>query len=154
MQDIGLIGLAVMGQNLVLNMAEKGWRVSVFNRTTLKVEDFIARKPKELPILGFSDLGEFLKSLSCPRKVMLMVKAGAPVDELIGQILPFLEQGDVLIDGGNSDFKDTERRVKYLEEKGILFLGVGVSGWPVEPGGIATAGVLWRHHSQQLPAWP
>jgi 6-phosphogluconate dehydrogenase len=128
MQDIGLIGLAVMGQNLVLNMAEKGYKVSVFNRTPSKTEEFVAQKPKEFSIQGFAKLEDFLKSLSRPRKVMIMVKAGKPVDEIIAQALPYLERGDILIDGGNSEFKDTERRVKELEEKGILFLGVGISG--------------------------
>ena len=128
MQDIGLIGLAVMGQNLVLNMAEKGWKVSVFNRTVSKVDEFIAKKPENFAIEGFSDLENFFKSLARPRKVMLMVKAGSPVDDLIQQALPYLEPGDIIIDGGNSDFHDTERRVSQLQEKGILFLGVGVSG--------------------------
>lgn len=128
MQDIGLIGLAVMGQNLVLNMAEKGYKVSVFNRTPAKTDEFIAKKPEDFSIQGYSSLKEFCRSLSRPRKVMLMVKAGKPVDEIIAQVLPYLEAGDILIDGGNSEFRDTERRVKELEEKGILFLGVGISG--------------------------
>ncbi len=124
MQDIGLIGLAVMGQNLVLNMAEKGWKVSVFNRTTSKVDEFLAKKPENFAIEGFFDLESFFKSLERPRKAMLMVKAGAPVDELIRLSLPYLEPGDILIDGGNSDFHDTERRVEELKEKGIFFLGL------------------------------
>jgi len=127
-QDIGLIGLAVMGQNLALNMAEKGWGVSVFNRTASKVSDFIEGPAKGTKIQGYSDLASFYKSLKRPRRAILMVKAGAPVDELIAQSLPYLEPGDILIDGGNSFFRDTERRVAMLKEKGILFLGVGISG--------------------------
>ena len=127
-QDIGLIGLAVMGQNLALNMAEKGWNVSVFNRTVSKVNAFVEGPAKETKIKGFSDLSSFYKSLARPRRAILMVKAGAAVDDLIEQSLPYLEQGDILIDGGNSFFADTERRTATLKEKGILFLGVGISG--------------------------
>jgi 6-phosphogluconate dehydrogenase len=127
-QDIGLIGLAVMGQNLALNMAEKKWKVSVYNRTKARVKEFLSGPAKETNIQGFSDLGEFYKSLVKPRKAILMVKAGVPVDELIEQSLPFLEPGDILIDGGNSFFEDTKRREKALKEKGILYLGVGISG--------------------------
>jgi 6-phosphogluconate dehydrogenase len=127
-QDIGLIGLAVMGQNLALNMAEKKWKVSVYNRTKARVKEFLASSAKETKIQGFSDLDGFYKSLSRPRRAILMVKAGAPVDELIEQSLPFLEPGDILIDGGNSFFEDTQRREKALKEKGILYLGVGISG--------------------------
>ena len=127
-QDIGLIGLAVMGQNLALNMAEKKWNVSVYNRTKARVKEFLAGPARETKIQGFSNLEEFYQSLTRPRKAIFMVKAGAPVDELIEQSLPYLEPGDILIDGGNSFFEDTKRREKALKEKGILYLGVGVSG--------------------------
>jgi len=126
--DIGLIGLAVMGQNLVLNMNDHGFRVAVFNRTVSKVDQFLEGPAKNTHVIGTHSLKEFFETLKRPRKVMLMVKAGAPVDELIEECLPFLEKGDILIDGGNSHYPDTERRVKSLKEKGILFMGVGVSG--------------------------
>mgnify|MGYP001597917721 CR=1 FL=1 len=126
--DIGLIGLAVMGQNLVLNLNDHGYKVVVFNRTVSKVDDFLKGPAQGTQVVGAHSLGEFLKKLKRPRKVMLMVKAGVAVDALIEECLPFLEKGDILIDGGNSLYSDTERRVKELEEKGILFLGVGVSG--------------------------
>lgn len=127
--DIGLIGLAVMGQNLVLNMNDKGYSVAVFNRTTSKVDDFLndAAKGRET-IIGTHSVEEFASSLSTPRKVMLMVKAGDVVDRFIEMVLPHLEPGDIIIDGGNSNYNDTIRRTKALEEKGILFGGVGVSG--------------------------
>ena len=126
--DIGLIGLAVMGQNLVLNMNDHNFTVAVFNRTVSKVDDFLAGPAKNTHVLGTHSLQEFFQTLKKPRKIMLMVKAGAPVDELIGECLPFLEKGDIVIDGGNSHYPDTERRVKDLKEKGILFVGMGVSG--------------------------
>ena len=154
-QDIGLIGLAVMGQNLALNMAEKGWDVSVFNRTVSKVNDFLEGSAKETKIKGFSDIGAFYASLARPRKAILMVKAGAAVDDLIEQSLPYLEPGDILIDGGNSFFADTERRTAALKEKGILFLGVGISGGEegarhgpsIMPGGRSEA---WPHVKEIL----
>ena len=126
--DIGLIGLAVMGQNLVLNMNDHGFTVAVFNRTVSKVDDFLGGPAKNTRVIGTHSLQEFFQTLKKPRKVMLMVKAGVPVDELIAECLPFLEKGDILIDGGNSHYPDTERRVKELKEKGILFVGTGVSG--------------------------
>lgn len=126
--DIGLIGLAVMGQNLVLNLNDHGYKVVVYNRTVSKVDEFLGGPAKGTKVVGAHSLGEFLKKLKRPRKVMLMVKAGPAVDDLIEECLPFLEKGDILIDGGNSLYLDTERRVKELEAKGILFLGVGVSG--------------------------
>jgi len=128
MQDIGLVGLAVMGQNLALNMAEKGWAVSVFNRTTSKVDDFLKGPAQGTDIVGFSDLGKFIGSLKRPRKVILMVKAGPAVDALIRQALPFLEEGDILIDGGNSYFHDTRRRIAEMKASGILYVGAGISG--------------------------
>lgn len=126
--DIGLIGLAVMGQNLVLNMNDHGFTVAVFNRTVSKVDDFLAGPAKNSQVIATHSLQEFFQTLKKPRKAMFMVKAGAPVDELIEESLPFLEKGDILIDGGNSHYPDTERRVKDLKAKGILFIGTGVSG--------------------------
>ncbi len=126
--DIGLIGLAVMGQNLVLNMNDHGFTVAVFNRTVAKVDEFLSGPAKNTHVVGSHSLKEFFQLLKRPRKVMFMVKAGSPVDELIQECLPFLEKGDIIIDGGNSHYPDTERRVKELKEKGILFIGAGVSG--------------------------
>lgn len=126
--DIGLIGLAVMGQNLVLNMNDHGFTVAVFNRTTSKVDDFLAGPAKGTKIIGTHSIEDLIANLKRPRKVMLMVKAGEVVDEFIDHLLPFLEAGDIIIDGGNSLFSDTDRRCKKLKEKGILFIGTGVSG--------------------------
>ena len=126
--DIGLIGLAVMGQNLVLNMNDHGYRVAVFNRTVSKVDDFIANEASGTRVIGAHSLTELTQLLKRPRRVMLMVQAGAAVDETIESLLPHLEQGDIIIDGGNSHFPDTDRRTKALSEKGILFIGTGVSG--------------------------
>jgi 6-phosphogluconate dehydrogenase len=126
--DIGLIGLAVMGQNLVMNMADHGYTVAVFNRTTKKVDDFLAGPGKGKSIIGCHDLKEFVSKLKRPRRVMLMVKAGDPVDEFIEYLLPFLERGDIIIDGGNSHFPDTNRRCQELKAKGIYFIGTGISG--------------------------
>jgi len=126
--DIGLIGLAVMGQNLVLNMADHGFTVAVFNRTAAKTDEFLVGPAKGKKISGSHSLKPFIDSLKRPRRVMLMVKAGAPVDECINELLPFLEKGDVLIDGGNSHFTDTQKRYEALKAKGILFVGAGVSG--------------------------
>lgn len=126
--DIGLIGLAVMGQNLVLNMNDHGFRVAVFNRTVEKVDIFLQGPAKGTQVIGTHSLEEFIQTLKRPRKVMLMVKAGAPVDAFIDACVPHLEPGDILIDGGNSHFPDTERRIERLKEKGILFIGMGISG--------------------------
>ena len=126
--DIGLIGLAVMGQNLVLNMNDHGFRVAVFNRTVSKVDDFINNEAKGTQVAGAHSIEEFVAMLKKPRRVMLMVKAGDTVDQMIEQILPHLEAGDIIIDGGNSHYPDTNRRTKDLAEKGILFVGTGVSG--------------------------
>ncbi|MCX6266699.1 MAG: NAD(P)-binding domain-containing protein, partial [Bacteroidetes bacterium] len=126
--DIGLIGLAVMGENLVLNMESKGFTVAVFNRSIEKVDHFIQGRGKNRNIIGTHSLEEFVNLLARPRKVMLMVKAGKPVDEFIELLLPFLEKGDIIIDGGNSHFPDSNRRTAYLESKGFLFIGTGVSG--------------------------
>ncbi len=127
--DIGLIGLAVMGQNLVLNMNDKGFTVAVFNRTVSKVDEFLADAAKgRQTILGAKSLEEFIGLLERPRKIMLMVKAGEAVDEFIELLIPHLEKGDLIIDGGNSHFPDTIRRTKYLDGKGLLYVGTGVSG--------------------------
>lgn len=126
--DIGLIGLAVMGQNLALNINDHGYTVAVFNRTTSKVTDFLNGPAKGSDILGALSLEEFFKTLKKPRKVILMVKAGDAVDEFIDHCLPYLEKGDILIDGGNSLYTDTNRRTKFLKDKGILFVGTGISG--------------------------
>src|SRR5919108_3086543 len=126
--DIALIGLAVMGQNLILNMNDHGYTVVAFNRTVSKVDDFLAKEAKGTNILGAHSIEEMVGLLKKPRRVMLMVKAGRPVDEFIEQLLPHLEPGDILIDGGNSLFEDTNRRTKYLESKGLLYIGTGVSG--------------------------
>lgn len=126
--DIGLIGLAVMGQNLVLNMESKGFSVAVYNRTTETMERFIAEKCEGKNITGSATLEEFVHSLSRPRKIMVMVKAGGPVDAVIEQLIPLLEEGDLIIDGGNSLYTDTQRRTAELEPRKLRFLGAGVSG--------------------------
>src|SRR5579885_2106272 len=126
--DIGLIGLAVMGQNLVLNMNDHGFTVAVFNRTYSKTEEFLAGPAKNTHVIGCKDLATLFRALKRPRKVMFMVKAGQPVDELIEECLPFLEKGDIIIDGGNSLYSDTSRREASLRTKGILYIGTGVSG--------------------------
>jgi 6-phosphogluconate dehydrogenase len=126
--DIGLIGLAVMGQNLVLNMNDHGFKVAVFNRTVSKVDDFLTNEAKGTQVQGGHTMEEFIGLLKKPRRVMLMVKAGDTVDQMIEHVLPHLEAGDILIDGGNSLYSDSNRRTKYLAEKGILFIGTGVSG--------------------------
>jgi len=126
--DIGLIGLAVMGENLVLNMERNGFTVAVFNRTVSKVDAFIQGRGKGKKFIGAHSLPELVNALQKPRRVMLMVKAGQAVDDFIEQLLPLLEKGDIIIDGGNSHFPDTIRRTHYLESKGLLFIGTGVSG--------------------------
>ena len=131
--DIGLIGLAVMGENLALNMESKGWYVSVYNRTVPGVEEgvvdrFMNSRAKGKNIEGFTDIKAFVDSIATPRKIMMMVRAGSPVDELMEQLFPLLSPGDILIDGGNSNYEDTNRRVKLAESKGFLFVGSGVSG--------------------------
>src|SRR3954470_6432173 len=126
--DIALIGLAVMGQNLILNMNDHGNTVVAFNRTVAKVDEFVAKEAKGTKVIGAHSIEETIKLLKRPRRVMLMVKAGKPVDEFIEMILPHLEPGDIIIDGGNSLFEDTNRRVKYVESKGLLYIGTGVSG--------------------------
>ncbi|MGD9722779.1 MAG: decarboxylating NADP(+)-dependent phosphogluconate dehydrogenase [Pirellulales bacterium] len=126
--DIGLIGLAVMGENLALNMESRGYHVAVFNRTTSVVDAFIAGRARGKNFVGCHSVEELVASLATPRKVMLMVKAGPAVDSLIEQLLPLLSPGDVIIDGGNTFYLDTERRTQYVESKGLLYVGTGVSG--------------------------
>lgn len=127
-QNIGLIGLAVMGENLVLNIESRGFSAAVYNRTASRTEEFIKGKAAGKKIKGAYSFQELMDSLETPRKVMLMVKAGEPVDNMIKNILPYLEKGDIVIDGGNSYFEDTIRRNKFLSERGILYIGTGVSG--------------------------
>jgi 6-phosphogluconate dehydrogenase len=158
--QIGLIGLAVMGENLVLNMEDHAFTVAVFNRTVSKVEEFVSGRAKGKKIVGCRSLPEFVAALQKPRRVMMMVKAGRPVDELIEQLMPLLEPGDILIDGGNSHFADTERRVALAESKGLLFVGTGVSGGEegarhgpsLMPGGSAAAWPAVRPIFQAIAA--
>jgi 6-phosphogluconate dehydrogenase len=148
--DIAIVGLAVMGENLILNMESKGFTVACYNRTVSKVDDFINGRAKGKNIIGCRSVDEMVKLLKRPRKVMIMVKAGKPVDDFIEQILPVLEDGDILIDGGNSHFPDTIRRTAYVESKGKLYIGTGVSGGEegalrgpsIMPGGSPAA---WEH---------
>lgn len=126
--DFGLIGLAVMGQNLILNIADHGYTVCAYNRTLSKVDHFLNNEAKGKSIIGATSIEDFVKKLKRPRKIMLLVKAGKPVDYIIHDLLPHLEKGDIIIDGGNSHFPDTNRRYEELSAKGILFVGSGVSG--------------------------
>ncbi len=126
--DIGLIGLAVMGENLALNIESRGFKIAVYNRTVSKVDELLAGRAKGKNFTGCHSLEELVGSLASPRKVMLMVKAGQAVDEFIEKLIPLLSPGDVIIDGGNTLFSDTERRTKYVESKGLLYIGAGVSG--------------------------
>ncbi len=147
--DIGLIGLAVMGENLVMNMESKGFSVAVFNRTADKVANFIEGRAKGKNIVGTFSIHEFIDSLKTPRKVMLMVKAGKPVDDLIDLLMPYLEKGDIIIDGGNSHFPDTIRRTEYVEGYGFLYIGTGVSGG--EEGALKGPSIM---PGGSPPAWP
>ena len=126
--DIALIGLAVMGQNLILNMNDHGFKVCAYNRTTEKVDDFLKKEAKGTEVVGAHSLQEMVAKLKKPRRVMILVKAGAAVDAFIEKLVPLLDKGDIIIDGGNSEYQDTVRRVTELEGKGILFVGSGVSG--------------------------
>lgn len=128
LSDIGLVGLAVMGENLILNMESKGYTVTAYNRSTEKVDRFIAGRADGKNIRGAHSVEALVASLQTPRKIMLMVKAGQPVDDFIEQLIPHLEPGDIVIDGGNTHFPDTNRRTEYLESKGLLYVGTGVSG--------------------------
>jgi len=148
--DIGLVGLAVMGQNLILNMADHGFQVAAFNRTVQKVDEFMAGPARGKSVVGCRSPEELVRSLKRPRRLMLMVKAGEPVDQMIGQFAPLLAAGDIIIDGGNSYYLDTERRLKELDARAILYLGAGISGGEegarhgpsIMPGGTAGA---WPH---------
>ncbi len=148
--DIGLIGLAVMGENLVLNMESHGFTVAVYNRTTEKVDNFINGRGKGKNVIGTHSIKDLIGNLKSPKKIMLMVKAGKPVDDFIELLIPNLEKGAIIIDGGNSHFPDTTRRTKYLQEKGLLYIGTGVSGGEegalkgpsIMPGGSPDA---WKH---------
>jgi 6-phosphogluconate dehydrogenase len=126
--DLALIGLAVMGQNLILNMNDHGYTVVAYNRTVAKVDEFLNKEAKGTQVLGAHSIQEMVSFLKRPRRVMMLVKAGTAVDEFIEQLLPHLEPGDIIIDGGNSLFEDTNRRMKYVEGKGLLYIGTGVSG--------------------------
>jgi 6-phosphogluconate dehydrogenase len=128
LSDIGLIGLAVMGENLVLNMESKGFQVTVYNRTTQKVDNFLAGRAMGKNIVGVHSIEELVKSLASPRKIMIMVKAGSAVDDMINALIPQLEKGDIIIDGGNTHFPDTNRRTAFVESKGLFYIGTGVSG--------------------------
>jgi 6-phosphogluconate dehydrogenase len=159
--DIALIGLAVMGQNIILNMADHGYKVVAFNRTVSKVDEFLedAAKGHE-NVIGAHSIEEMVSKLKRPRKVMLLVKAGKPVDDFIESVIPHLEPGDLIIDGGNSLFTDTIRRAKYVEEKGLLYIGTGVSGGEegarngpsIMPGGSVTAWPLVKNIFQDISA--
>lgn len=150
LSDIGLVGLAVMGENLILNMASKGYTVTAYNRSVDKVDAFIEGRAKGKTIRGARSIEELVQSLAKPRKIMLMVKAGKPVDDFIEQLIPHLEPGDIIIDGGNTHYPDTDRRTAYLESKGLFFIGTGVSGGEegaltgpsIMPGGSPAA---WPH---------
>src|SRR5712671_6530741 len=148
--DIALIGLAVMGQNLILNMNDHGFTVVAYNRTVAKVDEFLSKEARGTNVIGAHSIQEMVSALKRPRRVMMLVKAGAPVDEFIEQLLPLLEPGDIIIDGGNSLFQDTIRRTKEVESKGLLYIGTGVSGGEegarrgpsIMPGGSPAA---WPH---------
>src|SRR5881394_4080034 len=126
--DFGLIGLAVMGENLVLNIESRGFTVAVYNRTTARVDDFVAGRAKGKRIVGCHSVKELVAALKRPRKVMMMVKAGPAVDQVIDEVAPLLEPGDILIDGGNTHYPDTTRRTRSLEQRGLQYIGTGVSG--------------------------
>ena len=147
--DIGLIGLAVMGENIVLNMESKGFTVAVFNRTVEKVDRFLNGRGKEKNLIGAHSLEELVNSLKRPRKIMLLVKAGKPVDDFIEKLIPLLDKGDIIIDGGNSHFPDTIRRTQYVESKGLLYIGTGVSGG--EEGALAGPSLM---PGGSREAWP
>ncbi len=147
--DIGLIGLAVMGENLILNMESRGFTVACYNRTVAKVDAFIEGRGKGKNFIGCQSIAELTTSLAKPRKIMMLVKAGQPVDDFIEQILPHIEEGDIIIDGGNSHFPDTVRRYEYLKNKGILFVGTGVSGG--EEGALKGPSIMPGGHPK---AWP
>jgi 6-phosphogluconate dehydrogenase len=145
--DIGLIGLGVMGSSLALNMESNGYTVAVHNRTTPQIDNIVNNRAKYNKIIGFESLDDFVNSIKPPRKIMLMVVAGSVVDDYIQKLIPLLDQGDIIIDGGNSHYPDTSRRTEELESKGLQFVGAGVSGGEegalkgpsIMPGGSASA---------------
>lgn len=147
--NIGVAGLAVMGENLVLNMASKGFSVAVYNRTYSKTERFLAGRATGKEISGFSEIQRFTDSLESPRKILLMLKAGKPIDQFIEQLLPYLAPGDIIIDGGNSNYHDTIRRQEYLETRGLRFIGTGVSGG--EEGALKGPSIM---PGGSIEAWP
>jgi 6-phosphogluconate dehydrogenase len=149
LSDIGLVGLAVMGENLVLNMESKGFQVTVFNRSVQKVNDFLSGRAKGKNINGAHTIEELVASLKRPRKIMLMIKAGSAVDEMIETLIPHLEKGDIIIDGGNTHFPDTNRRTAYVESKGLLYIGTGVSGG--EEGALKGPSIM---PGGSVAAWP
>ena len=148
--DIGLTGLAVMGENLVLNMESKGFTVSIYNRTKSKVDNLVNGRGKGKNIIGTHTMEEFVNSIEQPRKIIIMVKAGQPVDAVIDEIIPYLSKDDILLDGGNTYFKDTERRAKKVEEKGFLYIGTGVSGG--EEGALHGPSIMPGGHKQAYEA--
>ncbi|KAK5967513.1 6-phosphogluconate dehydrogenase decarboxylating [Trichostrongylus colubriformis] len=158
--DIAVIGLAVMGQNLILNMNDHGFTVCAFNRTVSKVDDFLNNEAKGTKIIGAHSMEEMCKKLKRPRRVMMLVKAGAPVDSMISNIVPHLEAGDIIIDGGNSEYTDTNRRHDELAKRGILYVGCGVSGGEegarygpsLMPGGNPEAWPHLKHIFQSISA--
>ncbi len=160
LSDIGLVGLAVMGENLILNIESRGYTVTAYNRSTDKVDAFLDGRAKGRNIRGAHSLEQFVSTLSIPRKIMLMVKAGQPVDDLIEQLIPHLQPGDVIIDGGNAHFADTIRRSDYVESRGLLYIGTGVSGGEegaligpsIMPGGSAAAWPLVKPIFQDIAA--
>src|SRR5690625_2867378 len=149
LSDIGLVGLAVMGENLILNMANKGYTVTAYNRSVNKVENFLAGRAKGKSIRGAYSVEELVQSLAKPRKIMLMVKAGQAVDDFIQQLIPHLEPGDIIIDGGNTHYPDTNLRTAYLESKRLLFVGAGVSGG--EEGALTGPSIM---PGGSVDAWP
>ena len=148
--DIGVVGLAVMGENLILNMEHKGFTVACANRTVAKVDAFVGGRGKGKNLIGCRSLAELVASLARPRKVLMMVRAGGPVDELIGELAPLLEPGDILIDGGNSHYRDTIRRCAAAAEAGLLYVGAGVSGG--EEGALAGPSIMPGGHAAAWPA--
>ena len=150
LSDIAVVGLAVMGENLILNMASKGFTVTAYNRSYSKVENFLGGRAQGKSIRGADSIETLVASLAVPRKIMLMVKSGQPVDDFIESLIPHLDEGDIIIDGGNSQFEDSNRRTAMLADKGLLYVGTGVSGGEegallgpsIMPGGNPAA---WEH---------